>query len=396
LEPRFCEARVIQLCEIFGASQKRRYNRQTKKAFYSSVAAAKTLEMTAISAFRNRDVVRWGIIGCGNVTEMKSGPGFQKANGSQLVAVMRRNAKLAEDYARRHDVPKWYSDADKLIHDAKVDAVYVATPPGTHCEYALKVCAAGKPAYVEKPMARNATECERMVKAFAEAKMPLFVAYYRRALPRFLKAKELIDSGLLGKLTQIQYRYLAPVDTNLKSDNLPWRLKAEHSGGGLFLDLGSHTLDILDFFVGPLKVVRSLASNAKSPYDVEDAVTIGFQTKNGVPGVAMWNFAAEEREDKIEIRGDKGRVSLSTFGTEPVQFPTENGVQEFDLPNPPHVAQPLIQTVVDELRGHGTCPSTGESALRTARVMDAALVSYYGDRSGEFWRRPETWPGNRT
>jgi predicted dehydrogenase len=351
--------------------------------------------MTSTAAFRNYDTIRWGIIGCGDVTEVKSGPGFQKATGSQLVAVMRRNAALAEDYARRHDVRKWYADADKLIHDPEVDAVYVATTPGTHCQYALKVCAAGKPAYIEKPMARNATECERMVKAFAEAKLPLFVAYYRRALPRFLKAKELIDAGAIGKLTQVQYRFWAPPDTSLKKEALPWRLKAEDSGGGLFLDLGSHTLDILDFILGPLTVARSMASNVKSPYDVEETVTMGFRTGAGVPGVAMWDFATDEPEDKIEIRGAKGRVSLSTFGTEPVQLTTENGIQHFDLPNPPHVAQPLIQTVVDDLRGRGTCPSTGESALRTARVMDGALDSYYGGRSDEFWCRPESWPGRR-
>jgi 1,5-anhydro-D-fructose reductase (1,5-anhydro-D-mannitol-forming) len=351
--------------------------------------------VTSTATFHNEGNIRWGIIGCGDVTEVKSGPGFQKAAGSQLVAVMRRSAALAEDYARRHGVPKWYTDADKLIHDPEVDAVYVATPPGAHCEYALQVCAAGKPCYVEKPMARNATECERMVQAFGGAKIPLFVAYYRRALPRFLKAKELIDAGAIGQLTQVQYRFTAPPDSTLKKDKLPWRLKAEDSGGGLFLDLGSHTLDILDFMLGPVTVVLSLASNVRSPYDVEDAVTIGFQTKAGVPGVVMWDFSAEEQEDKIEIRGDKGRIFLSTFGTEPVQFQTANGVQEFDLPNPPHVAQPLIQTVVDELRGCGTCPSMGETAVRTARVIDRVLDSYYGGRSDEFWFRPETWPGRR-
>ena len=349
--------------------------------------------MTASADRPHQDSVRWGIIGCGDVTELKSGPGFQQAAGSELAAVMRRTASLAEDYARRHGVPKWYPDAEQLLHDPEIDAVYVATPPGTHCEYALKVCAAGKPCYVEKPMARNATECERMIRVFGEANLPLFVAYYRRALPRFLKAKELIDTGAIGRLTQAQYRFTAPLDPTLKKEQLPWRLKAEDSGGGLFLDLGSHTLDIFDFMLGPLTVVRSLASNVRSPYDVEDAVTIGLQTKAGVPVVAMWDFAAEEQHDKIEIRGATGQISLSTFGTEPVQLQAANGVQEFDLPNPPHVAQPLIQTVVDNLLGRGICPSTGESALRTARLMDRALDSYYGGRSDEFWLRPETWPG---
>src|SRR5277367_2165196 len=107
----------------------------------------------ANSAWKSRDTIRWGILGCGDVTEIKSGPGFQKATGSKLVAVMRRNGKLAEDYARRHGVARWYDDVDALIHDPEVDAVYIATPPGVHLEMALKVAAADKPAYVEKPMA---------------------------------------------------------------------------------------------------------------------------------------------------------------------------------------------------------------------------------------------------
>ena len=101
--------------------------------------------------------VRWGIIGCGNVTEVKSGPAFQNAEGSALVAVMRRHGELAADYARRHGVSRFYDDADRLVSDPEVDAVYVATPPGSHLEHALRACRAGKPAYVEKPMARATT-----------------------------------------------------------------------------------------------------------------------------------------------------------------------------------------------------------------------------------------------
>ena len=366
--------------------------RLEKNDFDSQAVTVKTVGMTSTG---NRDSIRWGIIGCGDVTEVKSGPGFQKAAGSQLVAVMRRNAALAEDYARRHGVPKWHADADALIRDPEVDAVYVATPPGTHCEYALKVCAAGKPAYIEKPMARNASECGRMTKAFAAARLPLFVAYYRRGLPRFLKAKGLIDEGALGELTGVCYQFAEPRHLAVKSDELPWRLTAENAGGGLFLDLGSHTLDILDFMLGPLVDVEGTAANLASPYDVEDVVAMSFRTAAGVPGVASWNFASGVREDTIEITGTNGRMSLSTFGNEPVRLETANGVREFDLPNPPHVAQPLIQTVVDELRGRGTCPSTGETALRTARVMDRALDSYYGGRNDEFWLRFESWPGRR-
>lgn len=339
--------------------------------------------------------VRWGIIGCGNVCEVKSGPGLYKAQGSELVAVMRRDAAKAADYAQRHNVPRWYDDADRLIRDPDVDAVYIATTVGTHCEYALRVCRAGKPAYVEKPMARNHTECRRMIEAFERAGLALFVAYYRRGLPRFLKARELIRTGRLGLVTGVNYRYSSPSHLKTDSLNLPWRLVAADSGGGLFMDLGSHTLDVLDFLVGPLTDVSGSAANLAGPYDVEDSVTMRFRTSSGGLGVAAWNFASAVKEDIIEIAGTLGRIVMTTFGNEPVRLETSSGAELFDLPNPPHIQQPLIQTIVDQLQGKGTCESTGVSAARTAKVMDTVLESYYGTRADGFWEDPQRWPGRR-
>ncbi len=350
----------------------------------------------AASAWTPRDIIRWGILGCGDVTEVKSGPGFQKCAGSQLVAVMRRNAKRAEDYARRHQVPQWYADADVLINDPEVDAVYIATPPGSHCELALRVAAAGKPCHVEKPMARNGAECEQMVAAFARARLPLFVAYYRRAQPRFLQAKELIERAI-GQVTHIHYQFTDARHITA-AGALPWRLDAADAGGGFFLDLGSHTLDLLDFFFGPLADVHGHAANLASPYAVEDTLAMSFRTPAGAPGTAAWNFAGQagKVEDYFLITGTQGRLTFSTFGTEPLRLELAGGkVEEFPFTPPPHVAQPLIQTVVDELRGNGKCPSTGATAMRTTQVMDRALDSYYGGRTDEFWKRPQTWPGRR-
>ncbi len=350
------------------------------------------------SAWTPRDVIRWGLIGCGDVTEVKSGPGFQKATGSKLVAVMRRNAALAEDYAKRHGVPKWYSDVDKLLCDPAVDAIYIATPPGSHLELARRVAAAGKPCHVEKPMARTGTECDAMVAAFAEARLPLFVAYYRRAQPRFLKAKELIETAL-GCVTHVHYQFTDPRHA-APAGSLPWRLDAENAGGGFFLDLGSHTLDLLDFFFGPLAGVSGHAANLASAHDVEDTLAMCFHTPAGAPGSASWNFAGQTQdgkpEDFFQITGTSGRLTFSTFGNEPLRLEPAGGtVQEFPFTPPPHVAQPLIQTVVDELRGTGKCPSPGESATRTSHVMDKVLSSFYGGREEAFWNRQNTWPGRR-
>jgi predicted dehydrogenase len=316
--------------------------------------------------------IRWGIIGCGNVTEVKSGPGFQNAQGSQLVAVMRRNADLAQDYAQRHSVPKWYADAQALIHDPEVDAVYIATPPDLHHAYTLAVAQAGKPVYVEKPMALNAVECQEMVAACRVAGTPLFVAYYRRALPRFLKAKELVTSGAIGELRFVEVLLTQPLEVH-SSDQLPWRLRPEIAGGGLFVDLASHTLDFLDLVLGPINRVHGFARNQAGAYPVEDIVSAAFEFENGVQAVGTWCFSAFEAADHLTFVGSGGKVRLSMFGNEPVQLETSEGIKVFDLPNPPHVQQPLIQQVVNELLGMGSCVSTGESAARTSWVMDQVL-----------------------
>lgn len=323
--------------------------------------------------------IRWGIVGCGDVTESKSGPAFAKASHSALVAVMRRDGDKAADYARRHHVPKWYDDGRKLIHDLDVDAVYVATPPQTHEHYVALAAQAGKPVYVEKPMARSYDECLRMVQVCREAGVKLFVAFYRRSLPRFLKVKELIDAGAIGRVCLVSVRLYQPAATeDLDPANLPWRVKPEIAGAGRFLDLASHTLDLLDFFLGPIRQAKGHASNQAGLYPAEDIVAGSFAFESGALGTGIWCFTAGHNEDVVEIVGDKGRITFATFGfaNEPVRLETAKGAGEFVIPHPPHIQQPMIQAIVDELNGQGHSPSTGETGVRTSRVMDQMLFDW--------------------
>ena len=318
--------------------------------------------------------IRWGIIGCGDVTEVKSGPGFQKADNSALVAVMRRQGELARNYAERHGVARWYDNAAALINDSEVDAVYIATPPSSHKEYTLLTAAAGKPVYVEKPMALNFAECEDMIAACARASVPLFVAYYRRALPRFLKIKELLDSGAIGNLRFVNitfYQPMAPEDLDPAKQG--WRVDPTVGGGGRFVDLASHTLDFLDYALGPIVEVQGLAANQAGKYKAEDIVTGTFRFASGVQGVGTWCFSAFENRDITEIVGTDGKISFSTFDPRPIALTTPDGETEFSLDYPQHIEQPLIQMIVDELHGVGKCPSMGDTAARTSWVMDQML-----------------------
>lgn len=314
------------------------------------------------------------MIGCGAVAEVKSGPAFQRADHSSLVAVMRRTGSLAKDYARRHGVPKWYDDADALIEDPEVDAIYVATPPSSHIDYALRGVRAGKPVYVEKPMALNFDECRAMIEAARAADVQLFVAYYRRALPRFLKIKELLDLRAIGDVRFVTMTlHQPPSPEDLDPARLPWRVDPAIAGGGRFVDLAPHMLDFLDYALGPIRDVQGFASNQARRYPAEDLVTGAFVFESGVHGVGTWCFTAFDEQDMTEIVGSEGKIMYSTFDTRPIVLTTAEGTTELSLENPLHIQQPLIQMVVNALNGVGSCPSTGETAARTSWVMDRML-----------------------
>lgn len=319
------------------------------------------------------DTVKWGIIGAGDVTERKSGPALYKIEHSQLVAVMRRDEAKAKDYARRHNVPKYYTDADALINDPEVNMIYVATPPSSHKEFVIKSLEAGKPVYVEKPMAMDYAECLDMVSASEKSGQKLFVAYYRRALPYFLKVKELLDSGIIGKVFSVDVRYIRPASEADKDiSTQPWRVQKDIAGDGYFFDMAPHTLDILDFLLGEIEDAKGYACNMAGYYAVSDTVAAILKFKSGITGTGQWCFVSpkEAEQDTVTIIGSEGCIKFNTFSFHPIAVVAGNKVAYYETEQPEHIQQPLIQTIVNELRGMGTCSSTGISGARTSRIMD--------------------------
>ncbi len=322
-------------------------------------------------------MIHWGFIGCGNVTEKKSGPAFRKVDGSDVVAVMRRDAELAKDYAVRHNIGKWYSDAHALINDPAVNAVYVATPPGSHAEYAVEAMKAGKPVYVEKPMAASFEECVAMAEVAKETGVPCFVAYYRRTLPYFLRIRQLLESGEIGEISEVKIRFVVPpYPVDLSRETLPWRVKKEVAGAGYFYDLASHQLDYLDFIFGEITEVAGSTKNVAGLYDVEDTVDGEWLHKTGVKGSGHWEFAAHvnERTDEIEIIGSQGSIRFSTFHFSPIVLNRPSGEKNYTEENPENIQFYLIRSIVDYLNGNGPYPvSDFRSAMRTNWVMDKML-----------------------
>jgi predicted dehydrogenase len=331
--------------------------------------------------------IRWGMIGCGEVAQQKSGPGFLRARDSTMIAVADRNGDRAKAFAAKHGVPRWHADAEDVIAAPDVDAVYVATRTDSHCDYVLRCAAAGKPVLVEKPAAMSHAQCQRMIDACTTAGVPLWVAYYRRALPRFLKLRELVESGAVGKvrMATMRHHHSVPSPEAMRGPFWSWRLDPAQSGGGIFFEAVGHTLDILDFVLGPIAEVRAIASNQAGAYPAEDVVAASFRFAGGVLGSGSWCFTADRDDEYNEIVGSEGRIRYSTFPPlspppgrppDPIRVHRGDAIEEFPVADPPFVHEPLIQTIVDEMNGRGRCPSDGASAARTSWVIDEALREF--------------------
>lgn len=316
---------------------------------------------------------RWGIIGCGNVTEVKSGPAYQQTPGFALQGVMRRNLALAQDYAQRHQVPLFFADADELIQHPEIDAVYIATPPDSHRDYALRVAEVGKPCCIEKPLAPSYRDSQAIVSAFSQAKLPLFVAYYRRSLPRFAKVRALLQQGAIGQARHLHWQLCKPPSEQDISGDYNWRTDKEIAAGGYFDDLASHGLDLFAWLLGDYAEVQGVVANQQGLYSAWDAVSACWRHYGGVTGSASWNFASYRRQDRVWIEGSAGNLSFSIFDEAPISLEASEGVQHIEIANPRHIQQYHVQAMATQLAGGTAHPSNGQSALHTSWVMDRIL-----------------------
>ncbi len=324
--------------------------------------------------------ISWGFIGCGEVTEKKSGPAFGAVEGSHIEAVMSRNEEKTRAYAERHGIKKWYTDAVQLVNDPEVNAVYIATPPSSHATFAIMALRAGKPCYVEKPLAASYEDCLRVNRISEQTGVPCFVAYYRRYLPYFAKVKELIDDGSLGKVLNVQLQFSVPprdLDYDV-AHQLPWRLQPDISGGGYFYDLAPHQIDMLHHLFGVITRAHGYPSNRAHLYEAEDTISAVFMFANGIPGSASWCFAAHEsaKEDAITVIGDRGSLRFSIFSYAPIHLVNYEGVRDIAVKNPEHVQLPIIKSVIEHLQGKGQCEATSVSATPVNRVLDRILWKF--------------------
>ena len=347
-------------------------------------------------------LIHWGFIGCGDVVERKSGAAFSEVAGSDVVAVMSRSESRVRSFAERHGVKRWYTDAQKLIDDPEVNAVYVATPPSTHATFAIMAMRAGKPVYVEKPLASSYDDCIRINRVSEETGQPCFVAYYRRYLPYFQRVKQIVKDGTLGNIMNVQIRFTSnnqpstlnrwrgfaipdsqehinhqPSTLN-PQNSLPWRLRPEISGGGYFYDLAPHQLDLLQDIFGIIVKATGFCANRANRYPAEDNISACFLFESGVPASGSWCFTGDDsaKEDRIVIIGERGSLSFSVFQDNPIVLITRQGREEIQVPRPSYVQLPIIKSVIEDLQGFGLCTSTSISATPVNWVLDRVLGKF--------------------
>jgi len=317
--------------------------------------------------------ISWGIIGCGNVAEVKSGPVFQKCNNSKLLMVMRRNAQKAENFARRHQVPIWTTDAEAVFENEKINAVYIATPPSSHLNYTLKAIAAGKNIYLEKPITLNVAEALQIENALNNSSSKLVVAHYRRKLPAFLKLKELLEENAIGNIQLAELKMIQPnKNKSVTETKENWRLNPAISGGGYFYDLAPHQLDLMIAYFGyPIKVA-GFAANQSGNYKTNDIVNGIMSFKNDIQFSGVWAFNSGlvERKEECIIYGDKGSIQFSFFGNQ-VKLKTSDEEKVFDFEKVKHVQQPIIQSTVDYFLGKSENPCALEVGIEVMKIMES-------------------------
>ncbi len=315
-------------------------------------------------------MIRWGMIGCGAVTEKKSAPAYQKVDGFTLDAVMSRNYDKAKEYAKRFNIPKIYKDVEELLADEDIDAIYIATPPDSHKEYALKVAEAGKICCIEKPMAVSFEECVEIEEAFEKVSIVLFVSYYRRSLPRFLKVKSWIEDGEIGEVCHVHWHLHKPANELDKSKVYNWRTDSKIAKGGYFDDVGSHGLDLLNFLLGDIIEAKGIAKNQQNLYSAYDTITGTWLHPNNITGSGTWNFGSYKKEDIVTIYGSMGKIVFSALDENPIVLENDKGKESLIIENPENIQLYHVQNMFEALKYGKSHPSTGKSAMHTAWVID--------------------------
>jgi len=289
--------------------------------------------------------LRWGLIGCGDISRKRVAPALNAMPECELVAVNRARAELAADFAAEFGARRWHRDWRDLLADDEIDAVYVATPVSLHAEQTVAAAEAGKHVLCEKPMAQDVAECDRMIDACRAHGVALGIAYYRHFYPVIQRAKELIASGGIGRpviagINAFERFNPAP------GDDRYWLLRKAQAGGGPMMDFGCHRIEVLINLLGPIIEVRSLMGRALYEREVEDTALALFSFSGGAHGSLAVTHAAFESRDTLEIFCSNGSIHIPALNRGEMRIRTADGEKVEQLPPHGNIHQPLIEDFV--------------------------------------------------
>ena len=319
--------------------------------------------------------LKWGLVGYGDLAEKRVASALQSASGSELSGVWGRSPQRTQDFAARHGIASAFDSLEDLVR-SDVDAVYVCTPPESHLEYSLAALNAGKHLLVEKPMASSVEDCSLIIEAAQANQVTLGVAYYRRGYPKMQKIKELIDGGVLGIPTWVNiaaHSWFAPNADDPKH----WRVeKAQSAGGGAVADIGVHRFDLLDYWLGPSKVLFSDAQrlvHKDAHYEVEDGLSAVLQLKNGAPVHIYFSWNSKTWLDRFEIVGSEGKII-----TDPLDGPSLVVVrgrerEELQIEPPANAHVPCVENFVKAVENNTKPLCDGEAGMRANQLLQSVL-----------------------
>jgi 1,5-anhydro-D-fructose reductase (1,5-anhydro-D-mannitol-forming) len=306
--------------------------------------------------------INWLVIGVGDITIRRVIPAILEERRSRLYGILTRHPEKAKHYDA-----KTFGDLEEALRDDRINAVYVASPVFLHGPQAITALRAGRHVLCEKPMAMNYAEAQSMVEAARASGKTLGVAYYRRMYPKILRAMELIRQGVIGQpvLAYITCRGWLPT----KNGQRAWLLDPEKAGGGPLYDIGSHRIDVLNYFFGEPAEARALISNAVHEGRVEDSATVVIEYKSKVRSIVDVRWNSRVSRDEFRIVGTDGELDLTPLNAPTIVYP--GGREELPVHSNVHV--PLVENFVAAVLNGDRLLSSGESAIWTDWVTERAL-----------------------
>ena len=319
------------------------------------------------------DTIRWGIIGCGNVAEFKSGPPLYQTPGSELIAVMRRDATKAADFAQRHSARRWYTNAEALIADADVNAIYIASPHGLHVEHVKLAAESGKIVLCEKPVGISAADAQACVDVCQAHSVPLSVPYYRRCWPIVRKMRELLNEKAIGRVVAARVQL---ADYFAGDPDRPWLTSKAFSGGGALANAGSHWVDLIRYLLGDIASVSAQCSAYASGFETEDTIVVQLETIEHALVSLSITLRSPINLNEFDISGTKGRLLASPLSDGQLLLDrVGEQPQAMSLPRSHFAHAEFIAELVERLRNDQPVPVPGEEAVAAWRIMEAAYRS---------------------